>query len=126
LGEDGSEQEVAINKPVMDIGTGTISIENDITTGKYDIQVDVNASYLTRRMEAVESYLGIMQYAPSIAPYIVDIVADNLDAPGSQKLAERARKLLPPQLQEEQPGGVAGPQVNFDDIPVDQPVPMAG
>jgi hypothetical protein len=126
LGEDGSEQEVAINRPVMDFGTGRISIENDITTGKYDIQVDVNASYLTRRMEAVESYLGIMQYAPSIAPYIVDIVADNLDAPGSQKLAERARKLLPPQLQEEQPGGVAGPQVNFDDIPVDQPVPMAG
>jgi hypothetical protein len=127
LGEDGNEQEVEINRPTLDIGTGRISIANDITVGKYDIQVDVNASYLTRRMEAVESYLGVMQYAPSIAPYIVDIVAENMDAPGSEKLAERARKLLPPQLQEEGgAGGAAGAPVDFSNIPVDQPVPLAG
>ena len=97
-GEDGQEQRVPINQSVVDLQTGIRQIINDLSVGKYDIEADIRA-YQTRREEATEMMIQTLQYAPSVAPYILDLIFKYSDWPGSDEIAARLRALLaqPPQ-----------------------------
>lgn len=92
LGIDGGEKWVEINKIQLDQMTGQQIITNDITGGKYDVSVNVGASYNTQRQEASEALLEMMGN-PMLAPVVADLLAKNLDIPNSDELEKRLRKI---------------------------------
>lgn len=106
MGDDGKLDLMKINQttdeaglPVLD-HMGQPIILNDISAGSYDVVAETGPSYMTRREEARESMVQFMQAVPQIAPLIIDLVAKAQDWPLSDKIAERARMMLPPQIQQ--------------------------
>lgn len=71
---------------------------NDITAGEYDVRISTGPSYATRRLEAADSMLQFAQMVPELAGKIADLIAKNMDWPGADEIAERLRKLIPPEL----------------------------
>lgn len=91
LGADDKEAFQKINDPndpeSLDIGVGLYSVH--ITTGP---------STATRRVEAQEAMLSVFNAAPQVFANAADLWAEQLDFPGSEKLAKRLRQLMPPNL----------------------------
>lgn len=72
----------------------------DIGMGTYDVTVSVGPSYQTKRQEAVETQMALIQADPSLIGIIGDILVGNMDIPGAQEIAKRLKLMLPQQLQE--------------------------
>lgn len=68
----------------------------DLTTGKYDVTVEVGPSYTTRREESASQMLEFMRLLPNAAPLLGDLLAKNLDWPGADEIAKRLHAMLPP------------------------------
>ncbi|HEY1605060.1 MAG TPA: portal protein [Allosphingosinicella sp.] len=85
----------------------------DLAAGKYDLTVSAGPSYTSRREEANDLMMQMMQAAPQVIPLIADIWVEQQDMPLADQLADRLRLMLPPQAQQG-PGGAGGgvpPQV---------------
>lgn len=95
LGTDGGEDFVEINKPLPDG-----SYLNDLTRGKYDVNVTIGPSFSTQRQEAAEIYMGMAQNNPQIMGVAGDLVFKSLDLPLSEDIAERLKTMLPPAVQQ--------------------------
>lgn len=95
LGEEGQEEVVQINQ---DIGDG--KFKNHLGAGKYDVAVEVGPSFATRRQEALASMIDFTKALPQAAGAIVDLIAKNMDWPGSKEMADRLKKTLPPGMAE--------------------------
>lgn len=72
----------------------------DVGVGTYSVNVTVGQSYQSKRQEAATGMMTLINSYPQIIPIAGDILARNLDWPGSQELAKRLQKMLPPQLQD--------------------------
>lgn len=71
----------------------------DIGVGSYDLTVTVGPSFQSKRQEAVAQQLELLKILPpQTATAIMDIVVDNMDMPGAQAIADRLRKMVPPDL----------------------------
>lgn len=77
---------------------------NDITIGKYDVIVSVGPSYTTQRQEASQNLFTLINSMPDKMGIAADILVENMDFPGSDRLAARMRKGIPPELRELRPG----------------------
>jgi len=77
---------------------------NDITVGKYDVVVSVGPSYSTARQEASQNLFTLINSMPDKMGIAADILVENMDFPGADRLAARLRKGLPPALVEQRPG----------------------
>ena len=77
----------------------------DIGTGRYDVAVSVGPSYQSKRQEAVASQMALIQAFPQVFTIIGDQVVRNMDWPGAEEIADRLKKMLPPQLLAEEEGG---------------------
>ena len=106
-GEDGNTELVPINQTVIDMQTGEPHIINDLSVGRYDVEATTKV-YQTRREEATEMMIQALQYAPMVAPYILDLVFKYADWPGAEEIATRLKALLS-QPQMAQPGPNGGP-----------------
>lgn len=95
IGDDGSKQVVEINKPYQKQGK---IVTHNLSVGKYDVVVEVGPSYETKRQEAAQSMLDFLKIMPSQSQAIADLMVKNMDWPGAQEIAERLRKLVPPQI----------------------------
>ena len=73
----------------------------DLSAGKYDITVESGPSFTTRREEAAQQMMDLLQAFPAAAPMIGDLLAKNLDWPGADEIAERLKAMA---------GGGADPQ----------------
>lgn len=71
----------------------------DLTTGKYDVTVAAGPSFTSRREESAEQMMEFIRVFPQSAPLIGDLLAKNLDWPGSDEVAARLKAMLPPQAQ---------------------------
>lgn len=98
LGVDGNQKLVPINQPFM-TPDGQVKVF-DLARGKYDVEVTVGPSYTTQRIEAADSMMSFIQAIPGAAPIIGDLIAQNMDWPGADEIAERMKHLLPPELQD--------------------------
>jgi hypothetical protein len=109
IGEDEQARLIAINDPHNPESP-------NLATGKYDVTVTTGASYTTRRVEAAEAMMEAVQVFPEMMQVAGDLVAKAQDWPGSEELAERLRKTIPPQLLNEKDrkemGEQGGPDVN--------------
>jgi hypothetical protein len=75
----------------------------DLTLGKYDVVVTAGPSYTTQREQAADQMLELIRSYPAAAPFVLDLLAENLDWPGADQIADRARKMLPAVLQGQNP-----------------------
>jgi hypothetical protein len=97
IGRDEQQQTVKVNQPTRHKGVEKVF---DLTAGKYDVTVSVGPSYQTKRQEAAQSMMQMTQAFPPLFQAAGDLLVRNLDWPGAQEIAERLRKTLPAQLQE--------------------------
>lgn len=123
LGEDGEADQAEIDpnqqsavRKVQD-EQGAIKKIYNLTVGKYDVTVTVGASFATKRMEAVEWLTQIVQAQPDLIHVAGDILFRNMDAPGSEELADRFKALLPAPIKALEDDG-EGPQVQTPRGPV--------
>lgn len=111
LGEDGSSKMVKVNQPSGEKDASGVEKIYDLKAGKYDVQVQVGPSYTTKRQQASESMVQITQGYPDIFKVAGDIMVKNMDWPGAQQVAERLKKMLPPNLQEDDPNADVPPAI---------------
>jgi hypothetical protein len=91
MNNDGTDETVELNKDVIDMQTGKLIKINDLSQGQYDVVVDLDKAYKSRRHEAAERLIGIAAADPSLMIEAADIVYGALDIPGADDIKERKR-----------------------------------
>lgn len=99
---DEQQAFVPVNKVVM-APDGQEIVINDLSTGRFDVRIKTGPSYSTSREEAKEQLGMLLQSNPNLLNIIGDLYFESLDFRGADKIAERMKKLLPPQLQDQPP-----------------------
>ena len=107
LGEDDNETFAVINQVAL--GPDGPVVLNDLSAGKYDVEVVTGPSFSTKRIEAAESMMAFVQAVPSAAALISDLIARNMDWPGAEAIAERLKRALPPGVATDGPVGAETP-----------------
>jgi len=107
MGEDGKHELIKLNpnqdraiEPELDQMGNEIGSIYNLNVGKYDVTVSTGPSYTSKRQEAADQQVQIIQARPELLEVIGDIAFRNMDSPGSDEIAERLEKLLPPPIQE--------------------------
>jgi hypothetical protein len=96
LQKDGSAQQVPINQPTVVDGVERLY---DVRTGQYDVVVSTGPSFTTRRAEAAQQMMDLIQSYPDAAPVIGDLLVKSLDWENADEIAKRLKAMLPPQIQ---------------------------
>jgi hypothetical protein len=98
LGIDEKPKLVFINKEHQDEAGKTHNY--DMTKGKYALVVTSGKAFDSKRSETFDTMQQVLATQPNLMNVIGDIFFRNSDLAGSDQLAERFQKMLPPQLQE--------------------------
>lgn len=101
LGEDASKPEmVPVNGAQGEFRGEPVNEENliDLNAGRYDVAVSMGPSYVSRRQEAAAQLLELIRVNPSISQVAGDLLVEAMDIPGGTAIAERIRKILPPEI----------------------------
>jgi hypothetical protein len=64
VGLGGELSSVEMGKPMLNPKTGEVEYENDLSTAKFDVAVDVGPASATKRSATVRALLGMIQIAP--------------------------------------------------------------
>lgn len=91
LGPDDTEALQVINDPEHPESI-------DITLGKYSVSVTTGPSFVTKRIEAAESMLNLINAMPQVMSVAADKIVEAQDWPGADEIARRLRLQLPPGL----------------------------
>lgn len=94
LGEDGSFSMVMLNDVVFDEETQKEVTLNDLSKGTYDVTCSAGPSFQNRQQEAVQGFLEVAQVDPSVMETGKDVFLGNINSPGMDQVAERARMQL--------------------------------
>lgn len=95
---DGTSELVTINGEFMD--KGGVSRIYDVRKGKYDVVSQSGPSYATKRQETVATMMQLAMAWPQIVQIAGDLMVKSMDWEGANEIAERLKKMLPPQLQD--------------------------
>jgi len=98
MGEDKEPMVAQINWPTVNEWGVPISVGNDLTRGRYDVRVTIGPSNTTARVETRELLIQYAQADPQALPAFRDKLAAALDFQGSQEVAERFKRMVPPEL----------------------------
>lgn len=98
VSDEDEPKTVGINGMIAEGQEQTI----DVTQGKYDVRVVTGASFTTQRQETVAALTQMFSANPELMPVFGDIFFKNSDFAGSQAMAKRAEKLVPPNLKDDQ------------------------
>jgi hypothetical protein len=98
VGEDGKIEKFAQINSRMPGG----AVFNDISVGQFDLEVSTGPAFATKRMEAADKMMQLVQANPAIGQAGADIIVKALDIPYGDKLGDRlALMLLPPGIDPE-------------------------
>ena len=98
MGEDGALEGFAKINTIMPDGT----LENDISQGQFDLEVTTGPAFSTKRQEAAEKMMQLVQAVPAIGQIGADMIVKALDIPYGDKLADRlAIAMVPPGMDPE-------------------------
>lgn len=98
LGEDMKEKIVKVNQQYID--ENGYPRNYDLTNANYDVRIKVGPNWKTDQEKASEMLTQLAQAYPPLMQVAGDLIFDNLNFKGSDKIAERLRRTLPPALQE--------------------------
>lgn len=97
VNEDGTDDIALMNAAIKDQQTGQMVALNDLSTGRYDVTVDVGPSYTARRdatVAALTSVLNTMVPQDPEAGIIRGLIMDNMDGEGLDDYKEYNRNKL--------------------------------
>ncbi|HCR3032586.1 TPA: portal protein [Escherichia coli] len=97
VNDDGTDDIALMNAQVVDRQTNRVVALNDLSTGRYDVTVDVGPSYTARRDATVSALTQVLQTMlpqDPMRPVIQGIILDNLDGEGMDEFKEFNRKQL--------------------------------
>lgn len=97
VNEDGTDDIALMNAQVVDSQTGRVVALNDLSTGRYDVTVDVGPSYTARRdatVSVLTNVLSTMLPNDPMRPAIQGIILDNIDGEGLDDFKEYNRNQL--------------------------------
>ncbi|EEB2388373.1 portal protein [Salmonella enterica subsp. enterica serovar Rubislaw] len=97
VNEDGTDDIALMNAQVVDSQTGRVVALNDLSTGRYDVTVDVGPSYTARRdatVSVLTNVLSAMLPNDPMRPAIQGIILDNIDGEGLDDFKEYNRNQL--------------------------------
>ncbi|MCL4522787.1 MAG: hypothetical protein M1451_02610, partial [Acidobacteria bacterium] len=98
IGEDGTQNSITVGQKSK---FGGVERVFDLSTGRYDVIVETGPSFATKRREAVESMMEVISALPNVFSIMGDLLIRNMDWPGAQEMADRAKFLLPPELRQD-------------------------
>jgi hypothetical protein len=108
LGEDGKDSMVPLNQPVVKVGNEykparevadqQVSRLISFDAGKYDVVVEVGASYATKRQELANAIVELARINPEIMNVAGDLFMKSLDVPYAEDIAKRIRSTMNPAL----------------------------
>jgi hypothetical protein len=64
VGVGGELSSIEMGKPILNVETGEVEYENDLSNAKFDVAVEVGPASATKRSATVRSLLGMIQLAP--------------------------------------------------------------
>jgi len=110
MAEDGTENDVKIDPQATQSyledkakqGKAIRSIFNP-NVGKYDVQADIGPNYGTKRQEAFAAFQQIISQNKEAFPLIADLMFRAADFPMADEIAERMKRMVPPQALGEGP-----------------------
>lgn len=114
IGEDGELGQATVDPNLADEAGNPIAyqertLENgkiekiyNLGVGKYDVTIIAGPSYTTRRLESSEAMMEISRSNKEFLMQFGDIIFKAQDWPGAEKISDRFRKMLPPELKEEE------------------------
>lgn len=91
-------------KELKNAELGINGMYNDVTVGKYDIRIAAGADYNTQREEAREVLIELGRAYPQLMEISGDLIIRAFDFPDADKIADRLKMLLPPQLKGDEEG----------------------
>ncbi len=97
VNEDGTDDIALMNTQVVDSQTGRVVALNDLSTGRYDVTVDVGPSYTARRdatVSVMTNVLSTMLPNDPMRHAIQGIILDNIDGEGLDDFKEYNRNQL--------------------------------
>ena len=103
MGIDGQKKLERINSARI-TDDGQVEPVNDLTTGRYDLVVDVGPSYTTKRIEALNMMVEIAKMNPSIMQIAGDLIIKSMDWDGADAIAERLKRTIPANIVGEEEG----------------------
>jgi len=116
LGEDGSQEFAKIDPTQPEAVKEYRDEQNEVNkiynlgVGKYDVIATSGASFATKREEGAEFLTTLAQSNPNLMPVIGDLLFKSLDVPYAEEVAERLKKIQPPELKDDE-NGENNPQV---------------
>lgn len=78
----------------------------DLSVGSYDVEAVTGPSFTSRREEASNAILQLVQSAPDLAPILADLLVSNFDFPDADKVMERIQQFQQQKMQQQ--GGAQG------------------
>lgn len=107
MGIDGQKTLERINSARVN-DDGVVEPVNDLTTGRYDLVVDVGPSYTTKRIEALNMMVEIAKMNPAIMQIAGDLIVKSMDWDGADAIADRLKRTIPANIvADEEEGGDA-------------------
>ena len=105
LKEDGTADMVTVNgMPQTDPKTKKpIHPLYDLSVGDYDCVVSTGPTFANQRAETVENLLQLAQSVPKLGEVASDLIVGSMDFIGSDEIAARLKKTLPPYLTDGNP-----------------------
>ena len=103
MGMDGQKKLEKINGARVN-DDGMVEPVNDLTTGRYDLVVDVGPSYTTKRIEALNMMVEIAKMNPAIMQIAGDLIVKSMDWDGADAIAERLKRTIPANIIGEEEG----------------------
>ena len=115
IGEDGEIGSATLDPDLKDakgnpVAYAEIPGENgkinkiyNLGVGKYDVTIVAGPSYTTRRLESADAMMEISRGNKEFMAQFGDIIFKSQDWPGADKIAERFKKMLPPELKDDEP-----------------------
>ena len=64
VGVGGELSSIEMGKPILNVETGEVEYENDLSNAKFDVAVEVGPASATKRSATVRALLGMIQLAP--------------------------------------------------------------
>jgi hypothetical protein len=108
IGEDGEtkmvqidpDQPMPVREEKNEQGIVIAKIYNP-SVGRYDVRVATGPGYATKRQQALDAMVELLQGNPELWALAGDLFVKNMDWPGAQELAKRLKKAVDPKLLED-------------------------
>lgn len=101
IDEEDQRKMITINEQIahpQDVAQLIVDPTTDVTSGRFAVTVEAGPNYATKRQETADSMMQFIQAYPPAAPITGDLIAKSMDWPMADKIAERLKLMLPPQI----------------------------